>query len=78
MALAEVASPGVRILAVRGGPREQRRLLLARLPHPPSDPVGRVATALRAAALDSDTPGTESPCRAHRQAAGPVRAGRDR
>ncbi|MEU8973432.1 LysR family transcriptional regulator [Streptomyces monashensis] len=55
-ALAEVAPPGVRILPVRGGSQEQRRLLLARLPHPPSEPVGRVAAALRAAALDSDTP----------------------
>ncbi|MEW2566270.1 LysR family transcriptional regulator [Streptomyces sp. NPDC047070] len=48
--LAAAAPPGVRVLPVRGGPQEQRRLLLARLPHPPADPVTRVAAALRAAA----------------------------
>ncbi|MFD6286624.1 LysR family transcriptional regulator [Streptomyces sp. NPDC060205] len=48
--LATAAPPGVRVLPVRGGPQEQRRLLLARLPHPPADPVTRVAAALRAAA----------------------------
>ena len=56
--LAPAAPPGVRILPVRGGPQEQRRLLLARLPHPPTEPVIRVAAALRAAALnapDTDT-----------------------
>ncbi|MFF1681835.1 LysR family transcriptional regulator [Streptomyces sp. NPDC058256] len=51
--LAAAAPPGVRVLPVRGGPQEQRRLLLARLPHPPTDPVTRVAAALRAAALDA-------------------------
>ncbi|WP_369251628.1 LysR family transcriptional regulator [Streptomyces sp. R41] len=54
--LAPAAPTGVRILPVRGGPQEQRRLLLARLPHPPTEPVTRVAAALRAAALDADTP----------------------
>ncbi|GGN80609.1 LysR family transcriptional regulator [Streptomyces albiflavescens] len=54
-ALAPAAPPGVRILPVRGGPQEQRRLLLARLPHRPTEPVTRVAAALRAAALDADT-----------------------
>lgn len=54
--LASVAPPGVRILSVRGGPQEQRRLLLARLPDSPTEPVTRVAAALRAAALDADTP----------------------
>ncbi|MFE7173922.1 LysR family transcriptional regulator [Streptomyces sp. NPDC057616] len=53
--LAPAAPPGVRILPVRGGPQEQRRLLLARLPHPPAEPATRVAAALRAAALDADT-----------------------
>ncbi len=53
-ALAAAAPPGVRVLPVRGGPQEQRRLLVARLPHPPSEPVARVAAALRAAALDAD------------------------
>lgn len=47
--LAAAAPPGVRVLPVRGGPQEQRRLLLARLPQPPTDPVTRVATALRTA-----------------------------
>lgn len=55
-ALAAVAPPGVRILPVRGGPQEQRRQLLARLPHPPTQAVTRVAAALRAAALDTDLP----------------------
>ncbi|MFE5120010.1 LysR family transcriptional regulator [Streptomyces sp. NPDC056669] len=52
-ALASAAPPGVRVLPVRGGPQEQRRLLLARLPHPPTEPVARVAAALRAAAIDA-------------------------
>ncbi|MFI6564436.1 LysR family transcriptional regulator [Streptomyces sp. NPDC050534] len=52
--LAPAVPPGVRVLPVRGGPQEQRRLLLARLPHPPAEPVTRVAAALRTAALDSD------------------------
>ncbi|WP_329371128.1 LysR family transcriptional regulator [Streptomyces sp. NBC_00669] len=49
--LAPVAPPGVRVLPVRGGPQEQRRLLLARLPLPPEQSVIRVAAALRAEAL---------------------------
>ncbi|NEB81916.1 LysR family transcriptional regulator [Streptomyces sp. SID14478] len=49
--LAPVAPPGVRILPVRGGPQERRRLLLARLPHPPDPAVRRVAEVLRAHAL---------------------------
>ncbi|MGW0883434.1 LysR family transcriptional regulator [Streptomyces sp. NPDC002671] len=59
--LASAAPPGVRILPVRGGPQEQRRLLLARLPHPPSDAVTRVAAAVRAAALDIGPPERPSP-----------------
>ncbi|MFF8727040.1 LysR family transcriptional regulator [Streptomyces sp. NPDC015171] len=55
-ALAAAAPPGVRVLPVRGGPQEQRRVLLARLPQPPTEPVTLVASALRAAALDADTP----------------------
>lgn len=51
--LAAVAPAGVRILPVRGGPREQRRLLLARLPDPPGEAVVRVAAALRAAAIET-------------------------
>ncbi|MGW2856012.1 LysR substrate-binding domain-containing protein, partial [Streptomyces sp. NPDC001215] len=59
--LASAAPQGVRVLPVRGGPQEQRRLLLARLPHPPAEPVTRVAAALRTAALDADTPAPFSP-----------------
>ncbi|MGW4516212.1 LysR family transcriptional regulator [Streptomyces sp. NPDC004393] len=59
--LASATPPGVRVLPVRGGPQEQRRLLLARLPHPPAESVSRVAAALRAAALDADTPAPSSP-----------------
>ncbi|WP_037944889.1 LysR substrate-binding domain-containing protein, partial [Streptomyces sp. NRRL WC-3774] len=54
--LASAAPPGVRVLPVRGGPQEQRRLLLAHLPHPLTTPSVRVAAALRATALDADTP----------------------
>ncbi|MEU1616511.1 LysR family transcriptional regulator [Streptomyces sp. NPDC005722] len=55
-ALAPAAPPGVRVLPVRGGPQEHRRLVLARLPRPPAEPVARLAAALRAAAL-GDTSG---------------------
>ncbi len=58
--LASAAPPGVRVLSVRGGPQEQRRLVLARLPQPPTEPVTRVSAALRSAALDADAP-AESP-----------------
>ncbi|MGW5136198.1 LysR family transcriptional regulator [Streptomyces sp. NPDC004135] len=51
--LAPAAPKGVRILPVRGGPQEQRRLLLARPAQTPTEPVARVAAALRTAALDS-------------------------
>ncbi|MCL7379964.1 LysR family transcriptional regulator [Streptomyces sp. 35G-GA-8] len=54
-ALASAAPQGVRILPVRGGPQEQRRLLLAHPPRTPTEPVARVAAALRAAALNSGT-----------------------
>ncbi|MFJ4199560.1 LysR family transcriptional regulator [Streptomyces sviceus] len=59
--LASAAPPGVRVLPVRGGPQEQRRLLLARLPHPPSAPSVRVAAALRATALAADAPLPDAP-----------------
>ncbi|AYF73858.1 LysR family transcriptional regulator [Nocardia yunnanensis] len=51
--LAPACPPGVRVLPVRGGPVEQRRLLLARLPGPLADPVARVAETLRAVAIDA-------------------------
>ncbi|MCX4815754.1 LysR family transcriptional regulator [Streptomyces sp. NBC_01239] len=54
--LAPAAPPGVRVLPVRGGPQEQRRLLLARLPGAPSEAVTRVAGAIRGAALDAYDP----------------------
>ena len=49
--LQDAVPPGVRILPVRGGPSEQWRIVLARLPGDPSEPVIRVAEALRTAAL---------------------------
>jgi DNA-binding transcriptional LysR family regulator len=50
----EAAAPaGVKILTVRGGPSEQRRIVLARLPHPLPEPAARLADALRAAAVDA-------------------------
>jgi DNA-binding transcriptional LysR family regulator len=54
--LVSAVPPGVRILPVRGGPAEQRRILLARLPQPPPEPAARVADALRIAAIETDTP----------------------
>ncbi|MFJ9352384.1 hypothetical protein [Streptomyces sp. NPDC101237] len=58
--LAAAAPPGVRILPVRGGPQEQRRQVLARLPHPPTPAVARVAAALRTAAFQTDAPGSQA------------------
>ncbi|MDX8147006.1 LysR family transcriptional regulator [Lentzea sp. BCCO 10_0061] len=52
--LSEVVPAGVRILPVRGGPAEQRRVLLARLPGPLPEPVARLAAALRATVLETD------------------------
>jgi DNA-binding transcriptional LysR family regulator len=43
---------GVRVLAVRGEPRELRRLVLARLPGPLDGPTARVIDALAAAARE--------------------------
>ncbi|WP_433661619.1 LysR family transcriptional regulator [Nocardia sp. CA-128927] len=54
--LAPAALPGVRVLPVRGGPQEQRRLLLARLPSPLTEAAARTAEALRAAAIELDVP----------------------
>ncbi|MFK0172062.1 LysR family transcriptional regulator [Streptomyces sp. NPDC090306] len=53
--LAPVAPEGVRVLPVRGGPQEQRRLVLARLPGPLPEATERVAEALRAAVVEGDT-----------------------
>ena len=68
-ALAPAAPAGVRILPVRGGPQELRRMLLARMPGPVGEPVARVARALRAAAIDLDalhTPTGRTPFRPRR------------
>ncbi|WP_328608256.1 LysR family transcriptional regulator [Amycolatopsis sp. NBC_00345] len=54
-ALTSVAPGGVRILPVRGGPAEQRRIVLARLPGPLPEPAAQLADALRAAAIGTDT-----------------------
>ena len=53
---AAIAPPGVRVLAVHGGSQEQRRVILARLPHPLTEPAARLADALRAAATDVPAP----------------------
>lgn len=52
-AFVSTAPPGVRILPVRGGPAEQRRMVLARVPRPLPEPVARLADALRAAAIET-------------------------
>jgi hypothetical protein len=50
----DVQAPRGGILPVRGGPQEQRRLLLAHLPAPLGEPAARVAEVLRAAVLDAE------------------------
>jgi DNA-binding transcriptional LysR family regulator len=50
VSLTAVVPAGVRILEVRDGPQEQRRLVLAWLHDPLPEPAARVAAALRAAA----------------------------
>ena len=62
--LAAAAPAGVRILPVRGGPAEQRRILLARLPRPLPEPVARLTAALRAAAIETDAPASPGSVRA--------------
>ncbi|WP_037908471.1 LysR family transcriptional regulator [Actinacidiphila yeochonensis] len=54
--LAGAVPPGVRVLPVRGGPQEQRRLLLARLPGPLAEPAALLSDALRAAAVETSAP----------------------
>jgi Transcriptional regulator len=54
--LVPAVPPGVRILSVHGGPEERRRLVLARLPSPLTEPAARLADALRVAAADLDDP----------------------
>ncbi|MGP4015870.1 LysR family transcriptional regulator [Saccharopolyspora sp. 5N708] len=55
-ALAPAVPPGVRVLTVRGGPAEQRRILLASLPRPLPAAAGHLVDALRAAAADIGAP----------------------
>ncbi|MEU6650029.1 LysR family transcriptional regulator [Streptomyces sp. NPDC046900] len=55
-ALAAAAPPGVRIVSVRGGPQELRRLVVAHLPHPLPEPAARLVEALRAASADTAGP----------------------
>ncbi len=47
---------GVRVMPVRGGPQEQRRILLAWLPHQLPEPAARLADALRATVAEADAP----------------------
>jgi DNA-binding transcriptional LysR family regulator len=54
-ALVAAVPAGVRVLPVRGGGQEQRRVLLARLPQPLTEPIARLANALRTAAIAADT-----------------------
>lgn len=51
--LALVAPPGVRVLEVRGGPQEHRRMMLAHLPGRLPEPAAALATALRKAAMET-------------------------
>ncbi|MBC6457287.1 LysR family transcriptional regulator [Actinomadura sp. HBU206391] len=48
--LAAAVPPGVRVLAVRGGPEERRRVIVAHLPHRLPEATARVIEALRAVA----------------------------
>lgn len=50
--LAGAVPPGVRVLAVRGGPEERRRVVLARMPGPLPEPAARLVDALCAAAAE--------------------------
>ena len=50
--IAAAAPAGVRVLAVRGGPEERRRVVVAHLPHRLPEAALRVADALRAAATE--------------------------
>jgi DNA-binding transcriptional LysR family regulator len=47
--LAAAVPPGVRVLPVRGGPEERRRVVVAHLPHRVPEAVDRVVQVLRAA-----------------------------
>ena len=49
LSMAAAVPAGVRVLTVRGGPHERRRLIAAHLPGRQTEPVARVLAALRAA-----------------------------
>jgi hypothetical protein len=49
-----VIAPGVRVLAARRGPEEQRRVIVAHLPHRLPEPALRVIEAPRAAATGTE------------------------
>ncbi|MEV4053917.1 LysR family transcriptional regulator [Amycolatopsis sp. NPDC049688] len=50
--LADAVPPGVRVLEVRGGPSERRRVVLARVPGPVSEPATLLAGVLRRIAAE--------------------------
>ncbi|MEV6413128.1 LysR family transcriptional regulator [Kribbella sp. NPDC051718] len=54
--LERTTPPGIRVLTVRNGPQELRRILLARLPGKLTDPTEAVADALRTAAHQTAHP----------------------
>ncbi|WP_211246428.1 LysR family transcriptional regulator [Amycolatopsis taiwanensis] len=56
VSLAGAAPAGVRILPVRGGPQEKRRIMLARMPHQPTESAMRLAEALRSAVVETSSP----------------------
>ena len=49
--LTTVVPAGVRVLPVHGGPEEQRRMMLACLPRPLTEPEARLAEVLRSASV---------------------------
>jgi DNA-binding transcriptional LysR family regulator len=51
--IAPAAPVGVRVLAVRGGPEERRRVIVARLPGRLPEAARRVVEALRAVAAET-------------------------
>jgi DNA-binding transcriptional LysR family regulator len=53
--LRDAVPPGVRILSVHGGPEELRRVILARLPGPLSEPAELLSQAIRTAAVEQPT-----------------------
>jgi DNA-binding transcriptional LysR family regulator len=54
--IAAAAPAGVRVLAVRGGPEERRRVIVAHLPHRLPEAALHVVEALRAAAIEAQAP----------------------